>query len=156
LPDSANTADRFWLGSACRGHPPTLTCWDKPPWTLFGSLYPSSRRVPIPISARLHAGRTSCIRGRFPSVPNRSVLWSDHGQLSSSMTRAAARNVLHCANVILALQRHPQFCLIGVFRPIRERYGMARCRLLVVHVEDLVPWTKELLRCSVALQTPLH
>src|SRR5208283_4644294 len=133
LPGSASIVGRSWIAPACREHPPAPSCWDRPPRTCFGSLYPSSRRF------------------RYENVCRIPPL-----RRSLAVAGVATRNVLHGANVVLRLQHRPQRKLVGVRRAIGQLHGMELRRLLIVHVENLLPWTQELFRRAVTFQAPLH
>jgi len=71
------------------------------------------------------------------------------------MTRIAARNIAHAANVIFLHQRRSQINLICVTLSVHHHRMRAR-RWLVTHIENLIPRAQIILRLAMAAQTPLH
>src|SRR5215467_6532156 len=76
-----------------------------------------------------------------------------------SVAGGATGYVLRRAQVVFLPQSRTEHQLIRkrLFFPADHRcdWGL-RCRLLILHIEHLVPWTQKPLRLAMAVQAPLH
>lgn len=71
------------------------------------------------------------------------------------MTRAAARNVLHAAQVVFSFEVVAQPELVGE-RPTVNAYWKPASRRDVPHVKYLLRWAQELFGRAMAVQAPFH